>query len=101
MENWKTILGILTAAVAFAAWLLHGGLEEVDDAANRARQKLSCWYFRFSLWKDTERIRCSYRYITCGKCGYRNRIDKEKGRSICICASCNHEINQKKKGKRV
>ena len=99
MKGWKTYLCVAVIAVVLTIYLRHGGQEKVNYILNQLARKLSYWNYKCSLWRDTERVKRSYRYIICDKCGGRNRIKKDKGEYCYICTSCNREIKFKKKGK--
>ena len=98
MESLKSILCIAAISVLILFYLKHGGEEDMDEAIFRLGQRLSYWNYKFSLWKDTQKIKHSYRYVVCKNCGIKNRI-KKKSRS-CVCCSCNQTIRQKQKGRK-
>lgn len=97
--NTKIIVPLIILGVGILLWiyLRNGGNEEVEESAERMNKRLNYWQYRFSLWWGTEKIKRSYKYLTCKFCGEKFRIAKNE--SNPVCPHCKTPLS-KKKGKK-
>ncbi len=94
--NDKMIQLLIILGIGALMWiyLRHGGSEEAEKETQRMNRQLNYWHYKCSLWRNTEKIKRSYRYLNCKHCGQKFRIMKKE--KTPVCPYCKAPVHRKK-----